>query len=661
MTRYHLGSKLALGAFITNASLALFATGCSFNDVGCVSDADCREGRVCAAGACKSPDGFDLTDTFENSEQNAASNSNVGDNATPNGATNNTAANNAIANNTASNASQGNNIATNNAAANNMATNNATPNNTAANNTAANNNTPDPDMGTWGEDMGSDTPDMSAGEPDMSSPDPVLGPQIEVTPSDEINFGIVTVGQTTQATLNVSNIGDAPLELYSVDLASRPSQGFDVQPVITPQVVETVAPGATKPFLVTFSPNQQSGWGNSVIIKSNDADLDDAEIEVELSGRSLPPTSQKCLTVNPEPLDFGLVPAGTSRTLSVTLGNCSTAEPVRVSDVYLDDGGNGFSLVNPPMIPMTLAVGQSQTVDVRFDSTGMDEDDELVVVSDSAFFSRRSIDLFAEGGECPEAIALGESVMDSLGQDALHEGLVALTLGDSVALDGTASESSSGQLTYSWRVISAPGGSTAAVSPSTSGVTTFTPDLAGNYELELDVRDTVIGLQACDPATIEVAVMASTPNAKISVYWNASHDVDLHVLRTEVMGGWPRFGDDFNDVYYDNLHPDWGAPGIANDGIHLGDDTDGFGPEVVVIDELEVNRDYQVIAQFARNDGFMPFEFDVTAEVEIVNPNGQPLSSSSTHTFRLNRRGERWIAFEIDGATGAILPINTTF
>ena len=509
--------------------------------------------------------------------------------------------------------------------------------------------------------MGPDEPDMNPDEPDMSTPDPVIGPQIAVTPADEINFGIVTVGQTTQATLNVSNIGDAPLELYSVDLSSRPSQGFDVQPVITPQAVEMVAPGATKSFVVTFSPNQQSGWGNSVIIKSNDADLDDAEIEVDLSGRSLPPTSQKCLTVNPEPLDFGLVPAGTSRTLSVTLGNCSTAEPVRVSDVYLDDGGNGFSLVNAPMIPMTLAVGQSQTVDIRFDSTGMDEDDELVVVSDSAFFSRRRIDLFAEGGECPEAIALGESVMDSLGQDALHEGLVAVTLGDSVQLDGTASESSSGQLTYTWRVIDAPGGSTAAVSSSTSGATTFTPDIAGNYELELEVKDTVLGIVSCEPATIEIAALSGTPRAKVSVYWNAAHDVDLHVLRGGVMGTWPMFGDDFDDLYYDNLHPDWGVAGIKDDGIHLGDDTDGFGPEIVVIDELEIDRDYQVIAQFARNDGFMPFEFDATVEVEIATPNGQPLSSSSTHTFRINRRGERWIAFEIDGATGAILPINTTF
>ena len=69
-----------------------------------------------------------------------------------------------------------------------------------------------------------------------------------------------------------------------------------------------------------------------------------------------------------------------------------------------------------------------------------------------------------------------------------------------------------------------------------------------------------------------------------------------------------------------------------------------------------------MIAQFSRVRVQNDFRFDVTVDVELqsASPTGPVAGASLTHEFFVNQQGRRYIAFEIDGTSATITPIDTT-
>jgi len=77
-----------------------------------------------------------------------------------------------------------------------------------------------------------------------------------------------------------------------------------------------------------------------------------------------------------------------------------------------------------------------------------------------------------------------------------------------VTLNGSASSDANGDnITYNWTLTSKPNGSSAVLSNSTATKPTFTPDIAGTYNISLVVNDGKV-----NSATATVAVTASTAN-----------------------------------------------------------------------------------------------------------------------------------------------------
>ncbi|QDG52671.1 tandem-95 repeat protein [Persicimonas caeni] len=87
-----------------------------------------------------------------------------------------------------------------------------------------------------------------------------------------------------------------------------------------------------------------------------------------------------------------------------------------------------------------------------------------------------------------------------------------VTEGDTVTLDGSNSSDADGDtLSYSWTFTSTPTGSSAALSDSTAASPTFTPDVAGDYVLELTVDDG--NATATDTVTITAEAANTAPTA----------------------------------------------------------------------------------------------------------------------------------------------------
>lgn len=613
-------------------SLAMLHTsGCSDTAEinGCVSNLDCRAGRVCApSGACVDPD-----DPLLN---------NGG------GGGNNTTGNNTSGNNTAGNNTTGTNNVSNNE-------NNPTNND---------NNGPipgcPPDTVPWCADDATVVECVDGGFVEFScagdercedgacvAPEPPVGAIAVVTPR-AIDYGRVPFEVGVPAYVTVTNAGQAPLTLVSVGLES-PSSGFSVDPDGAQNVV--LEPRQTTTLTVTFRPTQLGNYGNRVVVVTDAPET--PELFVDLEGISFETFDQPCLFSSPDVLDFGDVAVGDSDARVVTVGNCSTNAPVTLTGVDLDDD-DAFDYT-PAQTPATLNPGDLLEVPVSFsppEAGGYEG--EIVFESDSPIAARSRIELRGSAGGCGETVATVQADSGLFGVDLPGE-FALVPLLTPALLEAGGSTVPSGAPAFAWTVAEAPGGSTAQVQGSSSS-RTFTPDVPGEYVLEVEAYDAGGAPGQCDTEEVTIYAVAPSAGLQATLSWDAPHDMDLHVLRSRPDGTFPQLTSP-NDLYYEELQRDWGVEDDFNDdGFHLGDDTDGFGPESAVVLRLEPGRAYQIVGILTRPASNQS-PFTATVEVSTTDAaTGTAQGSATSRDFTLRETGTPWVAAEV-AADGTI----TTF
>ncbi|MEM9070466.1 MAG: hypothetical protein AAGE52_18315 [Myxococcota bacterium] len=135
----------------------------------------------------------------------------------------------------------------------------------------------------------------------------------------------------------------------------------------------------------------------------------------------------------------------------------------------------------------------------------------------------------------------------------------------------------------SWRwslVERAPGSSAADPSPRGERITTFLPDLAGEYRVQLTVTDDDGNMASCTTLVRAIA----TEGLRVEMFWDTDGtDMDLHLLNE----GGRRWRTE-DDCYFRNCiptGPDWGGGGSDDDPSLDIDDTDGMGPENINVDD----------------------------------------------------------------------------
>lgn len=165
---------------------------------------------------------------------------------------------------------------------------------------------------------------------------------------------------------------------------------------------------------------------------------------------------------------------------------------------------------------------------------------------------------------------------------------------------------------WEWELVATPAASSAAPpEPADEQVTRFMPDVAGEYTLRLTVVDDDGMEGSCE--TLVRAIPGE--GFRVELYWNPpdrscdthpgsgcdSTDVDLHLLHSAA----PGWFDGTYDCYYANCQwtplPWDSAAGGDDPRLDL-DDTEGFGPENINIDEPAVGHTYQVGVHFFSAD-----------------------------------------------------------
>ena len=109
-----------------------------------------------------------------------------------------------------------------------------------------------------------------------------------------------------------------------------------------------------------------------------------------------------------------------------------------------------------------------------------------------------------------------------------------ITVGEKVQLNGNASSDTDGDnLVYTWSILFQPIGSNIAVNTTTPSTPSFTPEVAGNYELQLIVNDGHV-----DSMPDSVVITVSDPEGDENTYrartaQNAFEEVDALLTRTD--------------------------------------------------------------------------------------------------------------------------------
>ncbi len=211
-----------------------------------------------------------------------------------------------------------------------------------------------------------------------------------VNPSDVVEFGFAAKGVKTKQTVQVTNLGSAPVDISKLSIDSDPNGEFSIvsgnfKPTLQPPASETLAPSGSDAFEVQFAPNGPTGADvhAKLHILSNDGKSPDYVLD--LHGKRAD-GAECAISMSPPVVNYGLLPYGTSKTLSVTLTNIGSGY-CQFADVHALDCFGDFSLLGTPnpsvckaqtspyfhtFAPSTklfnLAPGQSGQMQVIFDA-----------------------------------------------------------------------------------------------------------------------------------------------------------------------------------------------------------------------------------------------------------------------------------------------------
>jgi HYDIN/CFA65/VesB family protein/centrosomal CEP192-like protein len=206
-------------------------------------------------------------------------------------------------------------------------------------------------------------------------------PAISVVPTS-VSFTNVTIGVTNSQTVTISNPGTANL---TISQAALLGSGFSYSGLLLPL---TIAPGASSPFTVGFTPASATTFSASLTLSSN---APTSSLNVPLSGTGTSPILT--LSASPASLSFPTTTTGsTSASQTVTLTNTGNSA---VSITQVTPSAN-FT-VTGLSLPISLSAGQTTGFNVLFAPSTTGALSGTVTVTSTASNSPATVKLSGSG------------------------------------------------------------------------------------------------------------------------------------------------------------------------------------------------------------------------------------------------------------------------
>ncbi len=395
---------------------------------------------------------------------------------------------------------------------------------------------------------------------------------------DTVDFGGVVVPYQADQTFQILNAGKADLIIDSIALAGDEGGPYTIDPESI-----TIGKDDSAAIGVHFAPASFLRYDRTIVISSNDPV--NPEYELVLLGEGVDgPVPDIALSSGS--LDFGTVTAGTEATEFISIRNVGDG-PLDIDSIE-QTGSGAFSIASGPVSGGQIAANGETALIVSYAP--------LAETGDSATFTINSndpdepaIDLVVVGNGGSED-EYPVAVIDCPGAGEVNPPV-------RIDLDGTGSYDPNGlePLSYSWEILSKPFGSATGVNEPYAGFTSLFVDLAGQWELQLKVTNSV-GLISAPTRCSFLA--ESEEQIHVELTWDTNNsDVDLHFIQAG-----SSFFDQDGDCCYCNRNPNWGSSGGDDDPRLALDNRAGLGPEATKLRNPE-SGDYLVKVHYYEDKG----------------------------------------------------------
>jgi hypothetical protein len=224
--------------------------------------------------------------------------------------------------------------------------------------------------------------------------------QLLVTP-DVVTFSGTPIGQTASERITLINVGEGPLTISEASLSTS-NREFGLGEVSFPIVLQ---PGDERVIDVTYTPTDCNQDRGSIVVVSNDRQYSEDGGRLNVPLQPQPLTGQ--VRINPNPVDFGRVPAGTCRAVEVSAVNSGTCA-LTIGDLFIagsadfefTDTVDGTAVPSEPELPFTLEPSETRAFEITYcpENDGFDEAN-MVVRSDDAANRTMDVPLLANGDQ----------------------------------------------------------------------------------------------------------------------------------------------------------------------------------------------------------------------------------------------------------------------
>ncbi len=221
-----------------------------------------------------------------------------------------------------------------------------------------------------------------------------------------VGFGSVTVGQNSSSTVTLTNSGTASVAITASSISGA---GFTMSAL----AAQTLSPGQTTSFSVTFTPTNGNQATGSVSIASN---ASGSPLTISLSGTG----AQGGLSASPSSVSFGNIDVGQTSSTTITLKNSGTAS-VSISSSSLT--GSSFSMST--LAAQTLGAGQTTSFSVTFKPTSAVSATGSVSIASNAPGSPLAISLNGTGAQAeiaatPASVSFGTATVGSSNSQSIQ-------------------------------------------------------------------------------------------------------------------------------------------------------------------------------------------------------------------------------------------------